>query len=186
MFKDLSEMPSRIMIVGCCGAGKSTLAKQIQQKTGLPIIILDEYYYSENWAEPSKEEWNKEVKALSQRTEYIMDGNYGSSMHIRLPHADLIVFLDHPTYRLLFRVLRRTWKNLGKTRSGMPAGCPERFDLAFLHYVLSFNFSRKKDLLNRISQYAPDTPFITLQNNQDINYFLDKIAVSAETDLTHH
>ena len=49
-------MLERIMIIGCCGSGKSTLSKSIYQITGLPLIHLDKEYFKPNWEKPSKDE----------------------------------------------------------------------------------------------------------------------------------
>jgi adenylate kinase family enzyme len=36
--------PKRIAIIGCCGAGKSTLARILGEKLNLPVIHLDAYF----------------------------------------------------------------------------------------------------------------------------------------------
>ncbi len=46
----------RILVIGSCGAGKSTLSKKFQQILELPLIHLDQHYYKPNWEEPKKEE----------------------------------------------------------------------------------------------------------------------------------
>ena len=40
----------RVMIIGCGGAGKSTLARKLGEKTGLPVVHLDQIYWEPgNW-----------------------------------------------------------------------------------------------------------------------------------------
>ena len=34
----------RILIIGNCGAGKSTFARALAEKTGLPLVHLDKLY----------------------------------------------------------------------------------------------------------------------------------------------
>jgi hypothetical protein len=72
----------RIMVIGCCGSGKSTLSLKIQRITGLPLFHLDQYYWQPNWSEPSKEKWEKIVADLANKEEWIIDGNYGGTMDL--------------------------------------------------------------------------------------------------------
>ncbi len=39
----------KILIIGNCGAGKSTLARALNEKTKIPIYHLDKYYWEKNW-----------------------------------------------------------------------------------------------------------------------------------------
>ena len=47
----------RVLIVGSPGAGKSTLAKKLAAKTGLPLTHLDELYWDSNWQQVERELW---------------------------------------------------------------------------------------------------------------------------------
>lgn len=42
-------MIQRIMIIGCCGSGKSTLSKKIQEIIKLPLIHLDKGCFGHDW-----------------------------------------------------------------------------------------------------------------------------------------
>ena len=128
----------RILVIGSCGSGKSTLSKKFQQILELPLIHLDQHYHKPNWEEPKKEEWNKIVSDLVKKPSWIIDGNYASSFDIRFPFADTIIYLDYSTFSCLYRVLKRIFKYYGRVRPDMPKGCKERFDLGFLNYVLTF------------------------------------------------
>jgi adenylate kinase family enzyme len=39
----------KILVIGSCGAGKSTLAKKVSEKFDLSLIGLDQYYYKKDW-----------------------------------------------------------------------------------------------------------------------------------------
>ena len=165
----------RIMIIGGSGAGKSTLAREIHQKTGLKLIHLDQYHWKPNWTEPSKADWEAEVAKLSAGEEWIMDGNFGSSMDIRIERADTIIFMHYPTTTCLYRVIKRTLKYWGKVRPDMTDGCTERFDLDFLHYVATFNLTRAAKLQSKLDKLQDIKQVLILKNDADTTQLLAQL-----------
>ncbi len=104
----------RVAIIGSGGAGKSTLARLLGERSGLPVVHLDRHFWSAGWIEPAPDEWVRTVQRLADEDTWISDGNYGRTMEIRLARADVIVFLDFPRWRCIPRVLRRTWRHRKK------------------------------------------------------------------------
>jgi len=162
----------RVMIIGSCGAGKSILAQKLQKKINLPLYHLDQLYWKENWTETPKEEWQLIAKKLVDKEEWIIDGNYGSTMDLRLNRADTIIYLNVPTYIALYRVIKRTCMHWRKTRPDMAPGCKERFDLAFLHYVLTFNLRNRKPIHEKLNRLGADKKLFILKSNQEVDSFL--------------
>ena len=68
----------RILVVGRCGAGKSTLARDLGVATGLPVIHLDQHYWTPGWVPLPDDEWDEKHDELLTRPEWIVDGSYGS------------------------------------------------------------------------------------------------------------
>lgn len=165
------------MIIGCCGAGKSTLARRIHEITQLPLIHLDQHYWKPNWIESEKEEWKSKVAELVQGDTWIIDGNYGGTMDIRMQKADTIVFLDRGKWLCLYRVLKRIYLNYGKTRADMTNGCPERLDFPFLHYVYSYNTKKKPALLERLAKVENKKQVFVLKSDKAVEDFLKKMAI---------
>ena len=163
----------RILILGCCGAGKSTFARLLSEKIGIGIIHLDKEYWNPGWVETPKGEWEDKVKELVKQEEWIMDGNYLGSLDIRLPRADTIIYLDRSTHVCLFRVLKRIWKYHGEVRPDMVEGCKERFDLNFLHYVAVFNLVKKKKVINKIKKTNTTQNLHIFKEALQLNIFLD-------------
>jgi adenylate kinase family enzyme len=129
----------RILVIGCSGSGKTTLARWLAQQLKLPLVILDREYWGPGWVAPPEEEWRKTVHTLANRDAWVMDGTYHASLAERLPSADAVVWLDFDRWRCLARVLLRSVRYRGLTRSDMAEGCPERMDREFLRYVWNFN-----------------------------------------------
>ncbi|MEM1216361.1 MAG: DNA topology modulation protein [Bacteroidota bacterium] len=165
----------KVMIIGCCGAGKSTLAKRLHEQTSLPLYHLDQYYWKPNWQEPTKAEWEPIVHQLAQKKRWIIDGNYSSTLDIRLQAADTVIYLDYPTIRCLWRITKRIIKYRGQVRPDMPRGCQERFDLGFYHYVAIFNLVKRPSLLNKLDAFAKEKQVIILRNDRAVRRFLDEL-----------
>ncbi len=138
MTRAMSAAPARILVIGSPGAGKSTLARTLAAATGLPLVHLDQQYWQPGWVESGKTAWLKKVVAMVAGPRWIIDGNYSGTLPLRLAAADAVIILDLPTWRCAWRILRRAWTLRGTVRPDMADGCPERFNLAFLWYVVRF------------------------------------------------
>ena len=171
----LDKRMKRIMVIGCCGAGKSTFSRTLNSITELELIHLDQYYWKPNWEETKSVEWDKIVKGLANKPNWIIDGNYGGTMDIRIKRADTIIYLDYPTWKCLWRVTTRTVKNLGKRRFDMPSDCKERFDLNFFHYVATFNLTRRENLLAKLGSITREKKVLIFKNDNQAYHFLENL-----------
>lgn len=100
----------RIAIIGSPGAGKSTLAWQLGEILGLPVFHLDRLFWKPGWIPSPKSLWIAMQSTLVTRDSWIIDGNYGSTLHIRVEAADTIIFLDFPRYICLGQAVKRAWQ----------------------------------------------------------------------------
>lgn len=128
----------RILVIGSPGAGKSTLSHELAARTGLPLFHLDKLFWLSGWVERDRDEGRAELAEVLAGERWIIDGNYGSTLPMRIARADTVVWLDYPTWRCLGRVFKRWWQYRGKARPDMTEGCPENLNLEFLLYVLNF------------------------------------------------
>lgn len=140
----------RVLVIGSSGAGKSTVAHQFAQDWQLPLIHLDKAYWQAGWVESEKELWREKVSQLVLAERWIMDGNFGGTMDLRMAKADLVIWLDYSRWICLWRVIKRTLKYYGKTRPDMPDGCAERFDWSFLVYIYDFPKKHRPRILNNL------------------------------------
>ncbi|AEV39455.1 topology modulation protein [Pseudovibrio sp. FO-BEG1] len=141
-------MMQRVMIVGCPGAGKTTVAKRLAAVTGLPLVHLDFHYWQSGWVRTESDVWAEKVETFAAQPRWIIDGNYGGTLEQRIACADTVIHLDFPTYICLYRVFRRMVAGLGKRREAeFVEGCEERFDWKFLWFVLNYKrTNRPRDL----------------------------------------
>ena len=163
------------MVIGCGGAGKSTFSTQLHEITGIELIHLDLYYWKPNWKESSREEWRVKVIELSDRKEWIIDGNYGGTKDIRMEKADTIIFMDRSRWLCLYRVLKRVLRNYGQTRKDMGEGCWEKFSWAFMVYVFHYNDTRRPKILKRLKQLEASKKVVILRSDQAVNAYLERV-----------
>ena len=175
----------KVLVIGCCGAGKSTLSKKLEKILKLPLIHLDKYYHKPNWEEPEKDEWEQVLRKLVKQKRWIMDGNYADSFDIRFPLADTIIYLDYPSIKCCLRVIKRNIKYFRKKRSDIADGCKERFDLFFLKFVLTFNYKNRENIYNRLENIKTNKEVIILKNDKEVDLFLLKNR-NSRTSLSKH
>lgn len=162
----------KIIIIGSGGAGKSTLARQLGEKLDIEVIHLDAHFWKENWQATSREEWNGWQKEVMQKSSWIMDGNYSSTMDTRIQAADLIIFLDFSRWLCLWGVLKRRWMYHGKTRPDMAEGCPERLDWEFLKWVYDYPSKKAPVVREKLKELKGEKHIYHLHNRKDVSTFL--------------
>ena len=166
----------KILVIGCCGAGKSTFSKKLHSILNLEIIHLDQYYHKPNWEEPEKAEWEKIVNSLVQKPSWIMDGNFSGTMDVRIKSADTIIYLDYPTLKCFWRVIIRIFKYHGVVRSDMANGCKEQFNLEFLHFVLTFNSKNRKRFIQKLNLIKDEKKVLVFKTDKQADKFLAQIS----------
>jgi adenylate kinase family enzyme len=140
--------------VGCPGAGKSTFARAISKKSGIPVIHLDYYYHQKKFDfGNNKQAWLDKIAELTSGDSWIIEGNYSSSYEQRIPVSDTLIFLDMPPWLSVWSVLKRRFQYSNKGRAEMPADWVERINLEFFKYVVMFNIKSRKNITNGISKY---------------------------------
>ena len=129
----------RVLVIGPCGSGKSTLARELAPRMGLPLVHMDQLGWQAGWVETEKAELHARLADAVAQDEWLIEGNYGSTLAPRLERADTVIYLDFPIRLCLWRLVKRIITHRGQSRPDMPDGCPERFDPAFFWYVMNWN-----------------------------------------------
>ena len=165
----------RVAIIGSGGAGKSTLARKLGEITGLPVIHLDREYWGPGWTETPTPEWKVRVEHLVKGDEWIIDGNFGGTMEIRLAAADTVVFLDFPRVLCKYRAIKRAVAYRNRTRPDMGPGCREKFDLEFLRWVWQFPGRTVPAIEARLAELSPDVKLLRLTSPKEVEAFLAEV-----------
>ena len=164
----------RVLIIGCGGAGKSTLARQLGEKTGLPVVHLDKLFWKPGWVESGKEEIDRVILEEIAKPQWIIDGNYNRTLQQRAARCDTIIYLDFSRFACLRGVMKRVLTTYGTVRPDMGEGCPERFDLEFLKWVWNYN-RNKRERNYRLLNEATHAETIVLKNRRAVQNFLDTL-----------
>ena len=172
---DISCM-RRILIIGSSGAGKSTFARGLGEATGLKVIHLDRLYWRPRWTEPPKEEWKKIVADALKGDSWIMDGNYGGTMEMRLAACDTVIFLDISRWLCVYRVIMRSTVYRKSARPDMADACEERFDWDFIKWIWQYPVRSKPRVESLVSAVPPTTRVIRLSSRAEIKRFLSGIS----------
>ena len=165
----------RVLVIGSGGAGKSTFARRLGEKLGLPVIHLDRVYWRSGWVEPPKDEWRRTVEGLCAREAWVMDGNFSATLDVRLEACDTVVFLDVPRAVCVWRALKRLVMYRGAPRPDMAEGCGEKFDLKFLHWIWTYPSRSRPKVLARIDEYAAGKRVVRLRSDAEVEKFLAEL-----------
>lgn len=161
----------RIMIIGCGGAGKSTLARKLGEKTGLPVVHLDKLFWKPGWESVSREEFDRLHRQELAKERWILDGNFDRTMLERLARCDTVIYLDFPRIICMFGVMKRILTTYGTVRPDMGEGCPERIDWEFLQWVWNFNKNKRAANYRRLAE-VEGVNIIILKNRSQVERFL--------------
>lgn len=164
----------KVVIIGCGGAGKSTLARKLGEKTGLPVVHLDSIFWLPGWVEMEQSAFDQRLREEMAKPQWIIDGNYNRTMAERVAHCDTIIYLDFSRLACLRGVIWRFLTNIGKTRPDMGPGCKEKIDGEFIRWVWNFN-KTKREAYYRMLNEAEGKETIVLKNRRMVKQFLKSL-----------
>ena len=166
------DLGKRIMVIGSSGSGKSTMAKRLGERTGLPVIHMDAIYWQPGWVATPADEVYERATAAADRPAWVFDGNHSKSRDYRMERADTVIYLDFSRFTCVWRVLKRWIRNYGKTRPDMGEGCPEKIDLDFLKFVWGHSPRLRKSVPPWLATIQPPKQVYHLKGNRAVRDFL--------------
>lgn len=99
----------RIHIIGGPGSGKTTLAREIGAHLGIEIHELDQIAFTgPDYRERPLSKRAADLDLIARRPAWITEGLFVLWIDNLLAHADIIVWLDHISWRKsVWRIMRR-------------------------------------------------------------------------------
>ena len=146
----------KIIVIGCPGSGKSTFSKALHKITGIPLYHLDMLFWNADQTTVEKAVFLERLSAVMEKDAWILDGNYSSTMELRMQACDTVIFLDYPLEVCLNGVKSRK----GKARSDLPWIEPMEDDREFTDFIKNYNSQSRPRVMELLKTYAHKNIFI--------------------------
>jgi len=178
----------RINVIGTSGSGKSTVGRQLAALLGLPYIEMDSVYWRPNWTGLPDEAFIPQIKTITERSRWVLDGNYSRTTPVKWRQVQLVVWLDMPFVRTVFRVSTRCVKRaITQTELWPGTGNRETLRKAFLSRqsvilwsITSYRRNRRRYAEVMTSKEYAHIWFVRLKSQRDVKSFLESARIAAE------
>lgn len=160
-------MMKKVIILGSPGAGKSTFARKLRDRTGLPLYYLDMIWHRPDRTNVTREEFDARLTDILKTDEWIIDGNYGRTLEMRLKVCDTAFLLDYPLEVCLAGVRER----VGQKREDMP-WVEEELDEEFCQWILDFPNDQLPRIYQLLEQYKDGRQIFILHSRAEADDFL--------------
>ena len=165
-----SAKMQKVLVIGCPGSGKSTFSAALHRLTGLPLVHLDNLYWNADRTTVAKDVFLARLDEAMRGESWIIDGNYASTMEMRLRACDTVFFLDYPTEVCLDGIRARQ----GKPRADLPWIEPVgEEDEEFLAFIRRFETESRPTVLALLQKYKEKTHII-LKSRAESDAFLER------------
>lgn len=153
----------KIIVIGCPGSGKSTFSRKLHEVTKIPLFHLDMMYWNADRTTVDKSTFLEQLTNTIQLAEWIIDGNYGATMELRLQACDTAIFLDYPLAVCLDGIKKRK----GKVRSDMPwFENNDEEDAEFMEFIKNYNFHNRPKVMELLAKYSNKDIYIFKTRNE--------------------
>jgi adenylate kinase family enzyme len=160
----------RIAIIGCGGSGKSHLARVLGARLGITPVHLDAVYYDKDWKPLDQETFAALQRDLVAAPRWIIDGNYASTLPIRLEAADTVIFLDLPGWTCLWGILQRRLRHGGGQHQAI--GVYDRITWGFIRYILGYRRKMTPRVRALIASHAGHAQVTVLRSRAAVRRYL--------------
>ena len=157
----------KVIVIGCPGSGKSTVSRTLHNKTGIPLYHLDMMYWNADKTTVEKSVFLERLSDVLEKDKWIIDGNYGSTMELRMAACDTAIFLDYPLDVCLDGIKERR----GKPRSDMPWIETDE-DAEFIEFIKNYNEQQKPIVIELLGKYS-DKNIVIFKSREQSDAFLN-------------
>lgn len=154
----------RIVILGCAGSGKTVLARRLGERTGARVICLDDIWQPQ-WGQNDVPIFRNLMKEAHAGDAWISDGNFAlTTFDIRLPRADLVIWLDRSKLSCAWRATARVFKRGEAHRIGKLG--------KVLLFIRNFDRINRPRIEAQRMAHGPRVPVVYLRSDREITGFL--------------
>jgi adenylate kinase family enzyme len=96
----------RVVVVGACGSGKTTVGRALAARIGAPFVELDALHHGPAWS--VRPTFSQDVELATRAPRWVVDGNYSGERDMIWSRADTVVWIDLPLWLVEYQVIRRS------------------------------------------------------------------------------
>lgn len=156
----------KIIVIGSPGAGKTIFAKKLCDKLELPLYHLDLIWHREDRTNIGSQAFERRLEDIMKEDRWIIDGNYRSTLELRLKACDTVFFLDYP----LEVCLQGARERVGRKRDDLP-WIETEFDSEFEQWIIDFQKTKLKEQYELLANY-PNKTLIVFKSRKEAERFL--------------
>lgn len=157
----------KILIIGSPGAGKSTFARRLRDKTGLPLHHLDMIYHNPDRTTVSFEVFIERLSEILKTDKWIIDGNYQRTLPLRLEKCTEVIFFDLPVEECLDGATAR----IGQRRADLP-WLESELDPEFKQFIVDFPKKTTPRIYELLSHYKGIKAITVFHSRKDADEYL--------------
>ncbi|HSK93841.1 MAG TPA: adenylate kinase [Candidatus Angelobacter sp.] len=179
----------RINVVGTSCSGKTTLARSLAARLGLPHVELDALFWGPDWTPVEPFTFRQRVERAASGDAWVIDGGYSPVRSITWRRAETVVWLDYPMPLVLGRWMRRTVRRIRSGEEFWPgSGNRESVRNALrrdglLWWILRTHRSRRRRLAETLAA-RPDLQVVRLRSPREAERWLAGIQRSDSAATT--
>ena len=160
---------NKIIVIGSPGAGKSTFARALSEKTGITLYYLDMIFHRPDKTTVSSEEFDQKLGEIIKQPQWIIDGNYLRTLPLRFEHCDQVFFFDMPVDICLEGAAER----VGTVREDLP-WVETEFDADFRQYIIDFPKDQLPVIYRLIDQHKDTRRIVIFRSREEADAYLEQ------------
>lgn len=168
---------NKAIVIGCPGSGKSTFSKALHELTDIPLYHLDLLKWNSDKTTVSKEVFLERLQNVLILDKWIVDGNYGSTIELRMKECDTVFFLDYPVEVCIDGIKKRQ----GKPRSDMP-WIETEDDEEFLEFIRNYNTQSRPKVLELLEKYK-EKNIVIFKSRKEAENYINKVKLYANSQI---
>ncbi|MBQ9009965.1 MAG: adenylate kinase [Clostridia bacterium] len=162
---------NRVIVIGCPGAGKSTFARGLRDRTGLPLYYLDRIWHLPDRTTITADAFDEKLREILKTDRWIIDGNYSRTMEMRMRRCDTVFLLDYPLEVCLAGARDR----VGVQREEIP-WVEEKLDEAFRQWIIDFPGTKLPQIYRLLEQYGVGKEIHIFRSRDEAKQYLESAA----------
>ncbi|MEU3783424.1 topology modulation protein [Streptomyces sp900129855] len=163
----------KVLVIGCAGSGKTRVARELGRHLNAPVTHLDALYYDADWNPLPMDDFAEAQRDVTSQPRWVIDGNYNSTLDLRLAACDAVVFLDLPATACLRGIFMRQVCHGSGQRATL--GVYNRLTVDVVRYILSYRRRMRPRVLAKITRHEAHIEVVRLTNRRAVRRWLTRL-----------